>query len=106
MVTFVVEIIFWSFIALKALLLIAGGGMTIISYRTSQRNENSAFRCATYAFLLFTAGVLLEGIYALYDLQAHGEYQLAGVELLAINSAESVLILAGFGLFFYSIYSL
>ncbi|MFC6613726.1 hypothetical protein ACFQAS_01920 [Halopenitus salinus] len=102
----VAPIVFWSFIALKGLLLLAGGGLTVISYRTSRRNENASFRFATYAFLLFTAGVLLEGIYALYDLQVHGAYELVGAELLAINSAESVLILAGFGLFFYSIYSL
>lgn len=100
------ELQFVAFLGLKVILAVAGGLLTIVSYRTYTRNRQLAFKLTTFAFAMVTLGALVEGIYALVDVWLHGSYRLIGPELIAINSAESVLILVGFGFFFYSIHTI
>ena len=100
------EFTFVAFLGLKAILAVAGGLLTVVSYRTYTRNRKLSYKLTTFAFAMVTLGAVVEGVYALVDVWLHGSYRLIGPELIAINSAESVLILVGFGFFFYSIHTI
>lgn len=91
---------FWAFVFSNLLLLLSGGALTALSYRAYQRTARSGLRTAVAGFGIITLGTLVE---AIYELGIRGTYELAGRELLALHTVESIVIVTGLVALFYSV---
>jgi len=74
-------------------------GLSCYAYSTGGRRRS--FRNATVGFGLLTLGMAVEPI---YQFGVRGDYHLGGRELLALQTVEGLLLAAGLGMLFYSIY--
>lgn len=81
-------------IAVKTAILVLGGGITVIAYRTHRRTDSPSFRALAIGFATVTFGALLSGV-------AH---QVVGVGLETGVLINSVLTMLGFGIIIYSLY--
>lgn len=90
----------WLFVFSNVLLLVAGGGLTVLSYRAYVRTRRRAFAAALGGFGTVTFGALVE---AIYELGIRGSYELSGRELLALHTVEGLLIAAGLAALYYSL---
>lgn len=92
----------WSFLVANLLVFVFGTTLATLSYATYRRRAcHPVFRDATLGFSLVTIGGLVEPVYQLAIKQG---YQLAGRELLALQTLEGGLVALGLGFLFYSIY--
>lgn len=91
-----------AFLVSNLVVLCFGTILAVFSYVTYRRHDGEHFRYAAIGFGLVTLGGLTESI---YQFGVKGSYWLGGRELLAVQSAEGLLIGLGLALLFYSIYS-
>ena len=90
----------WAFLLSNLVVLVFGGGMTVLSVLAYRRAGTSSFRGAVVGFGLITAGSLAELVYQLIFRRS---YELPGRELLVLQTVESFLIAAGLAALFYSL---
>jgi hypothetical protein len=90
----------WAFLLVSSLLFLAGGVLTALSYRAFLRLREPTLRLASVGFGLVTIGGLLELVYQFGYRQ---DYHLAGRELLALQTVESLTITAGLVVIFYAL---
>ena len=92
----------WAFAVANLFTFVFGATLTSLSYyayRSTGRRRS--FGLSTVGFGLITVGGLAEPV---YQLGLKGDYHLSGRELLALQTAEGLLIAVGLGLLFSSIY--
>lgn len=93
---------FWAFVLTNFMMFGFGMLLTGLSYFAYRADPSRlALRNATVGFGLLTIGGLIAPV---YQLGFKTDYQLAGRELLAVQSVEGVFLAAGLGMLFYSIY--
>lgn len=97
---------FAVFLALKGIILVGGGALAAVGFGVYRRTGNATFRRAAVGFAMVTLGATVDAVYGIYEVLFRRQYALTGVELLAVNTVESLLIAGGLGLLFYSIASL
>ena len=90
----------WAFLLSNLIVLLFGGGMTVLSALAYRRSGTRQFRGAAVGFGLITAGALAD---AGYQLVLRRSYELPGRELLALQTVEGVLIALGLAALFYSL---
>lgn len=83
-----------AIVALKTIILLLGGGVTIIAYKAYRRTRAPSLRVLAVGFGTFTIGALLAGI----------ANQLLGVSLEAGILVESLFLAIGFSIIMYSLY--
>lgn len=90
----------WAFLFSNLVVLLFGGGMTVLSVLAYRRSGTRSFRGAAVGFGLITAGALVE---AAYQILLRRSYELPGRELLVLQTVEGVLIALGLAVLFYSL---
>lgn len=91
----------WTFVAANLIVFGFGSLLTALSFIAYySRSTSRTFRDATIGFGLITFGGVVEPV---YQLGLKGDYHLAGRELLALQTAEGILMALGLGMLFYSI---
>lgn len=90
----------WGFLVANAVLLVAGGVLTGLSYRAYRRYRRPPLRGAAVGFALITVGSLLE---LGYEVGLRGWNDLSGQELLLLQTSESLVIAAGLVVMFYAL---
>ncbi|MFB6172416.1 MAG: hypothetical protein ABEJ23_07765 [Haloarculaceae archaeon] len=90
----------WAFLFSNLVVLVFGGGMTALSVLAYRRSSTRSFRSAAVGFGLITAGALGD---AAYQLVLRGSYELAGRELLALQTVQGILVALGLAVLFYSL---
>lgn len=58
----------WLFWAFNMVLLVVGGALTVISFRTYLQHGELAYKLPAFAFAVITIGAFSESTYSLYDL--------------------------------------
>jgi len=96
---------FIVFLVLKGIILLVGGSLAALGYDVYRRNGEPAFLRATIGFALVTVGASVDAAYGLYEVAFRDGYELTGLELLAVNSLESLFLASGLVLLFYTIAS-
>lgn len=91
----------WTFAVANLIAVGLGTVMTGLSLYAYGDTGRRTFRQAALGFGFLTAGMAIEPI---YQLGFREGYNLGGRELLALQTAEGVILSAGLGLLFYSIY--
>lgn len=92
----------WTFAIVNLLTFALGFVLTGLSYYAYHNDGGSrSFRNATVGFGLLTLGMAVAPV---YQLGIRGDYDLGGRELLALQTVEGLLLAAGLGMLFYSIY--
>lgn len=82
-------------VALKAITLVLGGLITLFAYKAYRRTNARPIGAVALGFGSITLGVILAGT-------AH---QAVGVAIEVALLTESVLVVIGFGIIFYSLYA-
>lgn len=90
----------WAFLLSNLVVLLFGGGITVLSFLAYHRSGTRSLRGATVGFGLVTAGALAD---AAYQFLVRGSYELPGRELLTLQTVEGVLIALGLATLFYSL---
>lgn len=90
----------WAFLLSNLVVLLFGGGMTVLSALAYRRSGTPSFRGAAAGFGLITAGSLVELV---YQVVLRRGYELPGRELLVLQTFEGVLIAAGLAALFFSL---
>lgn len=83
-----------AIVVLKTLILLLGGGVTVIAYKAYRRTGAPSLRVLAVGFGTITFGALLAGI----------ANQLLGVSLKAGILVESLFLALGFMIIIYSLY--
>lgn len=91
----------WTFAVANLIAVGLGSAMTVLSLYAYVQNERATFRDAAFGFATLTFGMAIEPI---YQLGVRDGYHPGGRELLALQTAEGIILSAGLGLLFYSIY--
>lgn len=92
----------WTFAVANLITFGFGATLTSLSYYAYRSsNRTPSYLLSTVGFGLLTVGGMAEPV---YQLGLKGDYHLSGRELLALQTAEGLLIAIGLGLLFYSIY--
>lgn len=92
----------WTFAAANVVSFVFGAVLTGVSYLAYRyRGRSASFLYATLGFGTITAGGLAEPV---YQLGFKTDNTASGRELLALQTIEGLLVAAGLGLLFYSIY--
>lgn len=93
---------FWTYVLTNFMMFGFGAVLTALSYFAYRANPTSrSLRNATIGFLLLTIGGLVAPA---YQLGVKADVDLAGRELLIVQSIEGLFLAAGLGMLFYSIY--
>ena len=87
--------IFWVTTLAKVVALILGGFIVFLAYKGYKRNSSKPLLYVALGFALITAGTIAEGIL----------YVLLGSELLSAIAAGTAVVVLGFVVIIYSIYS-
>lgn len=87
--------IFWVTTITKAVALILGGFIVYLAYKGYKRNSSKPLLYVALGFALITAGTIAEGIL----------YVLLGSELLSAIATGTAVMVLGFVVIIYSIYS-
>ncbi|MGA3108761.1 MAG: hypothetical protein ABSD99_04805 [Candidatus Bathyarchaeia archaeon] len=87
--------IFWVTTLTKIVALILGGFIVYLAYKGYKRNSSKPLLYVALGFALITAGTIAEGIL----------YVLLGSELLSAIAAGTAVVVLGFVVIIYSIYS-
>ncbi len=87
--------IFWVTTITKAVALILGGFIVYLAYKGYKRNSSKPLLYVALGFALITAGTIAEGIL----------YVLLGSELLSAIATGTTVMVLGFVVIIYSIYS-
>jgi len=87
--------IFWVTTITKIVALILGGFIVYLAYKGYKRNSSKPLLYVALGFALITAGTIAEGIL----------YVLLGSELLSAIAAGTAVVVLGFVVIIYSIYS-
>lgn len=90
----------WAFVLANTGLFIVSSVLTGLSYLAYRRDGRSTYKFATIGFGFVVLGGLVE---PLYQLGVRGDYNIAGNELLFLQTAEALLIASGLGILFYAI---
>lgn len=90
----------WAFLLSNLVVLVFGGGMTMLSLLAYRRSGTPSFQGAAVGFGLITAGSLVELV---YQIVLRRSYELPGRELLVLQTVEGLLIAAGLAALFYSL---
>lgn len=90
----------WVFVAINAVVLAIGGGLTMLSAAAYRRAGRDPLLFAALGFGLVTVGNAVE---AVYELGIRGSYELGGRELLLLHSVESGFVGLGLAAVFYSL---
>lgn len=91
----------FAFVASNLIFVGFGCLLTALSYLAHRsRSEDATFRTAAVGFGLLALGGAVEPV---YELGLVGGYRLAGRELLALQTAEGVLLALGLGMLLFSI---
>ncbi len=87
--------IFWVTTITKIVALILGGFIVYLAYKGYKRNSSKPLLYVALGFALITAGTIAEGVL----------YVLLGSELLSAIAAGTAVVVLGFVVIIYSIYS-
>lgn len=87
--------IFWVTTITKIVALILGGFIVYLAYKGYKRNSSKPLLYVALGFALITAGTIAEGVL----------YVLLGLELLSAIAAGTAVVVLGFVVIIYSIYS-
>lgn len=93
---------FWIFLVTNSLLFVAGGVLTVLSFRAYLRVRRDTLQYAAVGFGLVTIGGLLDLVYQLF---IRGDYHLGGRELLSLQAVDSLTITLGLVIIFWSVAS-